>query len=788
MASFTTIGCRISLKDAVILFLKRNFISVFLPAGGVSSLVFFTRDLEKKDITKTQIHFASSIYAFVGILSVLIVAFPAFLFALGEGSIGQGEWYALAAILLLSAGMVAFYRSVTRSGLLYRWLIKVYPFALIFLEELKNQKISRKQFLLTVLFSLFIEIAGISHLYIAMAALHYTPSLYAALLGYIISVVFLIVSPFLRGLGAIELGMTFALVRLGYSNVEALAITLLYRFFEFWLPMLAGVMSFLIKVNRLLMRLLPALLLFVLGVINIISVLTPAVTWRLAIVKGLIPSTTILLSNYFVLGTGFFLLVTASFMLKGLRTAWWIALILSAISLVGNLTKAVDYEEAILALGVIFVLFFTRKDYYVKNNPRLRTVGLQTAALSVFAVLIYGTLGFYFLDKKHFLIDFSLTQSVTYTLQNFILIGNSSLVPADSFARDFLYSINISGFLSITFLIYTLIRPYVFRELPSEEVMKRASSILNQYGCSAVDYFKTYSDKLIFAPADIPAFISYRLSGNFAVVLENPVAGSAGTRKECIRRFRQYCGDYGLKPVFYRVSEDNLQIYREFGMKSLFIGQEGIVDLTNFNLEGGAKKSLRNAVNKVIDRGCRSIVYTPPVKDGILQKIKSVSDEWLTETGRNEIVFSQGMFIWEEIKNQTIIAVENREEKIVAFLNLVPDFVSGEATYDLIRKTADAPNGVMAFLLIELFDFLRQQGYKYCNLGFAPMSGINDPHTFPEKSMKFAYGKIRSFAHYKGLREFKEKFFPVWHNKYLVYEHDYDLLQLPGVLNNIIKP
>jgi phosphatidylglycerol lysyltransferase len=165
-----------------------------------------------------------------------------------------------------------------------------------------------------------------------------------------------------------------------------------------------------------------------------------------------------------------------------------------------------------------------------------------------------------------------------------------------------------------------------------------------------------------------------------------------------------------------------------------------------------------------------------------------VSDEWLNDTGRSEIIFSQGMFCWNELKEQTILTVENAEEKVIAFLNIIPDYAPGEATFDLIRKTPDAPNGIMDFILVELFKYLKTNGFDYVNLGFAPMSGLDDAHTFPEKSMKFAYEKIRSFSHYKGLREYKEKFDPEWLNKYLIYEHDYDLLQVPAVLSNIIKP
>jgi len=168
--------------------------------------------------------------------------------------------------------------------------------------------------------------------------------------------------------------------------------------------------------------------------------------------------------------------------------------------------------------------------------------------------------------------------------------------------------------------------------------------------------------------------------------------------------------------------------------------------------------------------------------------LKAVSEEWLKMSERDEIAFSQGMFVEEEIKQQVVITVGTHEEKIIAFLNVIPDFNRNEGTYDLLRKTEDAPNGIMDYIIIELFKYFKSKGLQYINLGFAPMSGINDPHTFPERSMKFAYEKIKSFSHYKGMREYKEKFDPVWNDKYLIYDNDYDLLQIPAVLARVIKP
>jgi len=787
ITSFASVHCKVSLRSATILFLKRNFISIFLPAGGVSSLAFFSGDIENKDVTKSNIHFASTIYAFVGILSVVVVAIPVFSYALFVGSIGASEWYALGAVVMLILTAFLLYKLIVNKTFLYRWLLKIWPTIEVFIDDFKSKKIDRKQFIATIFVSIIIDLVGILHLYIAMMALQLPTSIFAALMGYLIAVVFLIISPFLRGLGAIEVGMSYALVQFGYSNVEAIAITFLYRFFEFWIPLLAGILSFLTKINRLLMRIVPALLLFGLGIINIISVLTPAIPERLDYIQNFIPIDAITTSNYFVILAGLFMLVTSAFMLKGLRVAWGFALLLSAISLVGHLTKAIDYEEAFVALVVIVVLWNSRKEYYVKTNPRLRFIGIQTALFSLFAVVAYGVVGFYFLDKKHFNIDFSILESIRYSLQYYFLVGSNDLVPADSFAKHFLFSIYISGFVSLSFLIYTLIKPLVIHNNTSKEEHAKALEIVSKYGNSPLDYFKTYRDKMVFFSDNLEAFIAYRISGNYAISLENPVTNNLDNFKSTIKAFDNYCFESGLKSIYYRIPEKDLSVYSELGKKNLFLGQEGVVDLNTFSLDGGSKKSLRNAVNKVIERGYKAQIHKPPIKDGVIQKIKAVSDEWLADTGRDEIIFSQGMFIWEELKNNTIITVENSEEKVVAFLNIIPDYAPEESTYDLIRKTKDAPNGVLDFIMIEMFKYLKSSGYKYVNLGFAPMSGLDDPHTFSERSMKFAYEKIRAFSHYKGLRDFKEKYTPVWYNKYLIYDNDYDLIQIPMALTKVIK-
>lgn len=785
--SFRSLGCKVGFRISLMLFLKRNFISIFLPAGGISSLAFFTKPVEQQNVSKTQIHIASSIYAFVGIISVILVAIPSLLYLAINKNLSSGEAYAFGGIIAFVAFLYWVFRSAVKGRVVYRIIVRFSPQFASVIEEVQAQSFRMKDFFLTILVSVFVEFCGIIHLWIAMKALGFTGSWQAAIIGYIVSVLFLILSPFLRGLGAIELSLAFILTRFGFTTMEAVSVTFLYRFFEFWLPLIGGALSFVLVRNSLVLRIVPSLLTFLLGVINIVSAVTPAIPERFAIIRDFLPMSAINASIYFTLASGIFLLAVSAFLLKGLRISWNVAMVLAIVSIATNLTKAIDYEEAMFASLLVVSLWLTRKQYYVRSNPSLRILGVKTALFSAVVVMLYGIVGFYYLDKKHFQVDFSLAQSAYYTVQGFFLQSPPELVAHDKFASKFLLSINFAGVSSIAFLVYTLFRPYAFKGEEEEKAMERATELVHRFGNSSLDYFKYSPDKLFYFTTSVEGFIAYRIAGNYAVVLENPVCETMDDLKMAVHEFDRFCYQNGLMPLFYRVPEEYLATYRSIHKKALLIGQEAIVGLEDFTIEGRARRSMRSSINRMRDSGWTFKVYQPPLKAGLLQKLKAVSDDWLADQEYTEMVFAQGVFDSLVIKGQTVVTVENEEEKVAAFANIIPDFYPNEATYDLIRKATDAPDDSIEFLLVNLFFYFKDSGFKQVNMGLAPMSGIERAKDISERTMKFAYEEIRLFSKYKGLRNFKEKFFPEWHNRYLVYEHGYDLLQSPVALSRVFK-
>ncbi|HTJ48818.1 MAG TPA: phosphatidylglycerol lysyltransferase domain-containing protein [Cyclobacteriaceae bacterium] len=784
--SFKTIGCNIGIKPSINLFLKRNFISTFLPAGTFTSLAFFENELDEYKLSKTQIRYGSFVFAFASMLSVFLVAIPAFALLLFNNQLRSIDLYGLfiligVIVLLLLTGLGI----KNRRGPIYRWIAKVNPTFISDLSEVQNQVFNKKQFINACLISLLIELTGVAHLYIAMMALGTDPSWESSFIGYVVMIIILSLSPFLKGLGAIEVSITYILRLYSKPTLTAAAITLLFRFFEFWIPFILGAIVLIFRKGNLLLRIFPALFLMLLGAVNLVSALTPADPERLHLLTDFLPLSVMEFSNIAVLLLGVIMIISSAFLLTGARNAWKLALIISTLSLIGNITKAIDYEEALVALTTISILIYTRKAYFVKHDIQFQLKSIHKIVIVISALVIYSVAGFYLLNTRHLGFNTTWSASLHYGLET-ILFLDYDLKPMTKMASYFVLSIQLGSATTIMYILYILFRPNRFDPEPDQEI-DEAKYLVERFGNSALDYFKIYPDKRLFFNDAKDAFLSYSESRHYAMVLENPVAKDEQASRNLIQSFEDYTRERGLRTFYYRVGKDDLEFYHSLNKKSILLGQDAILDLETFNLNGNDKKSIRHSIKKVEQAGLRFNGYHEPLRAGLVQSLKAVSDEWLQIPGHSEAGFSQGVFIASKIKECTVLTVEDKEEKIFAFVNIIPSYTKGEATYDLIRHSKDAPNGTLDYLMIKMIEYFRDNEFKTLNLGMAPLAGAEEKTSLNEQVIRIYRDYFKQAARFKGLYEYKNKFGPRWENRYLIYDQLYDLVRLPRVLDDVSK-
>jgi len=784
--SFAAVNLPFQWNNAAELFLKRNFISVFLPAGGISSFAYTPSSLRKSGFTSTQMYQASALFAFAGLLTVLLAGFPVGLVLTLSDSKLKNGWIGLTSVTFLLVVLFYAIKAVKTKSKLSDWIASKFPSFVPVLNELLTATVNRRQFTGAVLYSFGVELCGVLHVYVAMLALNGQGSIGIAVIAYIVATSLMMLSPFLKGLGLVELSMVYILQRFGYPPAQALSITMLYRVFEFWTPLAAGFISFAWKGRQLFLRTAPAFLIFALGLINIVSAISSPVYTRMHLLKEYLPLSVIHASHLLVLFAGLTLLVTSASLFRGLRNAWIIALALSLISLIAHLTKALDYEEAFLAAVTALVLICTSSQYCIRSSNKWMQSGLRISVISFVAIGLFSFISLYLVDKKHFGTEFTWQQAIQYSLNCFLLTQDRNLHPVTRFGHELIWLTRVLCFSAWLFLLFVSIRLRISKPAVNDLCRQRAKALLEKFGNSSIDYFKIYHDKFFFFSEQYEAFLAYRLAGSFAIVLAEPVCCNEH-KTGVLREFDEYCRKVGIKPAFYRVDETSLPLFDQVKKHKLLIGQEAVLDAQNFSLEGRSKKSLRNGLNNLEKNGYKVRVHSSPHSKAFISELKKVSNEWLMSFSKREIVFSQGMFEEKELQYHDIITVEDECGNIKAFLNIIPDYTSNECTYDMIRKTHDAPAGAMDALIIKLIDYAKAHKKPFINLGLVPMCGVDKPANTAEQIIKLA-ARTKRFQHYNGLKEFKEKYVTLWENKYLVYDNDFDLLQLPLALNRVMRP
>ena len=298
--------------------------------------------------------------------------------------------------------------------------------------------------------------------------------------------------------------------------------------------------------------------------------------------------------------------------------------------------------------------------------------------------------------------------------------------------------------------------------------MEQIISFIKENGGSHLSHLILLQDKDVFWAQQQKVLIIYRQIGNKLVVLGDPL-GNEALFSDAINEFHRFSERLGAKPIFYQTTPNFMHNYHDAGFRFLKLGEEGIVNLQNFTLEGKKGAKLRTRLNKFTRNGHVFRVIHPPYTDDLLTDLKRISDSWLgnqREKGFSVVSFSQ-----EYVSSFPIALLYDPTGQIIAFATLATD-CKQTLIIDLMRKSSDSPHGTMDVLFIQIFKWAKENGYQRCSLGVAPLANVgSSKYSFKsEKLLRLAYLHGSSLYKFQGLREFKSKFACTWEPKYLAYK------------------
>jgi len=250
---------------------------------------------------------------------------------------------------------------------------------------------------------------------------------------------------------------------------------------------------------------------------------------------------------------------------------------------------------------------------------------------------------------------------------------------------------------------------------------------------------------------------------------------------------------HGGQTVFYGVDTSMLPVYLDMGLTLFKLGENASVPLADFSLEGSERKGLRYTYRHFAKDGCQFQVIPASDLPALLPELRSISDDWLSKKNTREKGFSLGFFDEQYLLNFPV-AVAKLNGKIVAFANLWTGSNKQDLSFDLMRFSSQAPRGIMEYLFVSLMLWGKEQGYHSIDLGVAPLSGLESRDFAPlwnrVGAIVFQHGE--HFYNFEGLREYKNKFSPLWTPRYLVcpggfMSLPYTLLRTAALISGGIK-
>ncbi len=771
------------------LFLRRTLIATIVPGGAPLSLAMQVRRLADHGVPTSIGLFGEILSASIGTVSFVSLLVPVALALLISGGANTATIVATAILMVLCTSIVVAFRFALRPDGPPTWLNRRLPARFRDgLSEARAQRVTLLRVLPIYANALVIDLLGVLVLFLSIRSIHFDLSALDVLVGYTVGSAFLFITPIFGGLGIVELSMATALMARGLPASAALGGVLVYRAFELWLPLALGVASEpLVRrgsvglarggLNNVLPRL-PAIAVALTGLLTVLSVLSPHIgghrfqeassDWILSV-----PS----LARSFALVSGLMLIGLAWGLWRRKRLAWLVAVGILALVTVAHLSKGHDTGLAIGTAVTLLLLVLRRSEFRVRTD--IPTAGGVVAGMvgSLIVALGYGTLGFYLLDRRDFGDEFGFIDALRETVRLYLGMGRGDLTPRTHYAAWFLDSIGLAGIFSIGLAGFSLWRPLIWRKHIHPQERQRARAFIARYGDSSLDTFKGWDDKLFFFTSDGRGLVAFQLSNGCALALGDPVVVDDTAFDRTLAEFVEWCDGNGWRYAFHQTSSSRVAAYRRAGLHLLKIGEDAIVDLREFSLEGHAMKGLRSAVRRMERDGYRTVTHRPPHAADVMTRFQSVSDEWLTIEGRRERGFTLGQWSVPYLARCVVITMETADGDVVAFTNLIRDGVPGEATIDLMRRRRDSPNAAMDALFVGTFLTAREAGFETFSLGMVPWVAIGDEPTAPpvERGLRHLNTHMERFFSVRGLYAYKDKFGPRWEPRYLAYASDLDL-------------
>jgi lysyl-tRNA synthetase class 2 len=469
------------------------------------------------------------------------------------------------------------------------------------------------------------------------------------------------------------------------------------------------------------------------GAINVASALTPTIRWRGHLLLSYEPLQAMRLFHALALPAGAGLLLVAPYLMKRRRRAWQTAILLMVALGLFDLLKGFDFEETAITWGVAAALLAGERGFHVRHDP----VTLGSALWRVPLLLAAG-------------------------LAAVVLAAWTSQPDA----------VQLTAVATLLAAAYVIFRPLAApRTLPGQDTRAAAAQLVRAHGQDTLSFFKLRRDKHYLFAADGTAFLGYRIENGVLLCSGDPV-GREESFPALLAQLRTFAEVRGLKVGAIGASERLCPLYEAHGLRTLYLGDEAVIELDRFSLEGRPIRKVRQSVTRLSKAGYRAELHELHALDQArLQELERVLERG--RQGAPERGFSMALdSLQGDHREETLVVLAvDAYDRLRGVLHFVPCYGRAAVSLSFMRRDRDTPNGLMEFMVARSAELLRERGVDELSLNFAAFARwLHSPEKRSERALGRLVALGNRFFQIESLYRFNAKFFPRWEPRFLVYE------------------
>jgi lysyl-tRNA synthetase, class II len=510
------------------------------------------------------------------------------------------------------------------------------------------------------------------------------------------------------------------------------------------------------------------------GLINVASALTPNIRWRGRLLLDVEPVEAVRLFHAFALPAGAALLLVSPYLLKRRRRAWQVAIGLMLALGVLDLLKGLDFEETVLSWATAAMLIASATEFRVEHNaitfrssvwrvPLLGAFGLSLAALAAWVSQGHPSLAAVSRETG----DLLAWQSGPLRFEQHA-IGHHAFawVPLG------VHLLEIGTLLAMAYVIF---RPLAApASLPGPAARRAAVELVRAHGSDTLSFFKLRADKHYFFSSDRSAFVGYQVQNGVLLLSGDPVGPDAALAG-LLADLKAFAQTRGLKLAAVGASERLLPLWERMGLRTMYLGDEAIIEVGRFSLEGRPIRKVRQSVSRLRKAGYTAELH----RVSELEPAVATEVEEVLERGREgapERGFSMAMDSLGGDHGQDTLVVLARDASdpahpVRGVLHFVPCFGRPAMSLSFMRRDPRTPNGLTEFMVVSAVELLRERGVDEMSLNFAAFARwIHSPERPAERALGRLIALGNRFFQIESLYRFNAKFFPRWQPRYLVYQ------------------